>query len=236
MLTRMRSFVRNSCGSPMKRLSPRSKLVAGLIAGVIAAYYLVPMLTPTPEIALTIGEPWEDMRQRSTARIGPSVPGRSWFGMPDTDASLRLVDSRYGFTTPPARFFAVGFTDDRVRNVRMSPQVEPLLLDDALKLVMDIEAQLVAGGWVNIRPDSQPRFADTPQWRAQLRDSKQGGTTYWQAGDSFQVFLVLHRFQYSKRPTEERYLLSLDLSAPRIPRDPTPYFPPQPKPCAAVCR
>jgi hypothetical protein len=220
----------------MKRLGIRSKLMAGLIAGAIAAYYLVSILTPTPEIALTIGEPWEDMRQRSTARIGPYVPGRSWFSMPDTDASLRFLDSKYGFTTPPARFFAVGFTDDRVRNVRMSPQVEPLLLDDALKLVLDIEAQLVAGGWVNIRPDSQPRFADTPQWRAQLRDENKGGTTFWQAEDRFQVMLVLHRFQYSKRPTEERYLLSLDLGSPWIPRDPTPYLPRQPKPCAAVCR
>jgi hypothetical protein len=220
-------------------MTPRRRLYALFVlvlTSVLAIQYLASAISGPPEIALMIGEPWDDMRRRSTARISKAPPGEIWFAMPSTDAQLRFIDPKFGFKTPLARFFTVGFENEQVRSVRMSPQVEPLLLDDALKLVMDIEAQLVAGGWVNIRPDSQPRFADTPQWRAQLRDENKGGTTFWQADDRFQVMLVLHRFQYSKRPTEERYLLSLDLGSPWIPRDPTPYLPRQPKPCAAVCR
>lgn len=211
----------------MKLLRRRFAFLTLLLMCTFIIQYLASILIDPPEIALTIGEPWEDMRKRSSAQIGTSVPGRSWFRMPATDASLRFIHPRFGFQTPPARFFAVSFDDERVSGVRMSPQVEPLLLDDALKLVMNIEAQLIAGGWVNIRPDTNPPFADTPEWRARLRDKYKGGTTYWQAGDDFQVMLVLLRFRDSKRPHEERYLLSLDLAAPWIPRYPTPYLPRQ---------
>ena len=211
----------------MRRLGKRPTVLALLLLWTFAIQYLASVLIDPPEIALTIGEPWEDMRQRSSAHIGKIPPNEIWFSMPATDASLRFVHAQYGFVTPLARFFTVGFKNDRVRNVRMSPQVEPLLLDDALKLVMDIEAQLVAGGWENIDPHSNPPFADTPEWRARLRDKYKGGTTYWQAGDEFQVMLVLLRFRDSKRPHEERYLLSLDLAAPWIPRDPAPDLPRQ---------
>jgi hypothetical protein len=189
-------------------------LIAMLVIHVIAV-----TLTPAPEIALTIGEPWEDMRQRSTARIGEALPGELWFGMPETDASLRFIHPLYGFTTPPARFFTVGFKNENVRNVRMSPQVEPLDIDDVLKLVTNIESQLVDGGWVNMFPESDPSFGDTPEQRAVLRNAPNGLATYWQAGDAYQVMLVLHRFKVSKRPHEERYLLSLDLAAPWIPQE-----------------
>ncbi|WP_397452861.1 hypothetical protein [Pseudomonas sp. NA-150] len=64
-------------------------LVAFISLG--ALYLLVQMLADDPEIALLIDEPWEDMRQRSSASIGPAVPGRAWFGMPKSDARLRFV-------------------------------------------------------------------------------------------------------------------------------------------------
>jgi hypothetical protein len=201
----------------MKRPRIRRQLSALLFMVIIATYYLGSMLMPAPEIALTIGEPWEDMRQRSTARIGEAPPGEIWFGMPETDASLRFIDPQYGFTTPPARFLTVGFQYERVRNVRMSPQVEPLLLDEALPVLLDLQAQLISKGWKNIRPRTGPAFADTPAWRAKLRDSHQGGWTLWQAGDDYQVTLIMHRFTYSKRPKEERYLITLELAAPWLP-------------------
>jgi hypothetical protein len=197
----------------------RRKLSALLFLVVVAAYYLGPMVMPAPEIALAIGEPWEDMRQRSTARIGEAIPGHVWFSMPDTDASLRFIDPQYGYTTPPARFFTVSFENERVQSVHMSPQVEPLLLDGALKVVMDIEAQLLAGGWVNIRPKTFPTIVDTPEWRATLRNAPNGVTTYWHAEDKYQVLLIMHRFRDSKRPKEERYLITLNMAAPWTPRE-----------------
>ena len=71
------------------------------------------------------------MRQRSSAAIDPVIPGHFWGRLPNPDASLRFLDPEYGFLTPPARFFAVSFNrDELVTSVRMSPQIEQLLLDD----------------------------------------------------------------------------------------------------------
>lgn len=95
--------------------------------------------------------------------------------MPKSDARLRLIDPQYGFVTPLARFFTIGFKNERATNIRMSPQIEPLLLDDALKVVLDLQDQWRKQGWFVIDPESDPALADTPQWRTQLRDINKGG-------------------------------------------------------------
>lgn len=170
-----------------------------------------------PEIALVIGEPWEAMRQRSSAIIDPAIPGHFWFSVPKSDARLRFTDPQYGFVTPLARFFTVSFNSgELVDGVRMSPQIEPLLLDDTLKVVLDLQEQWRNGGWTPTRPKDFPSFADTPQWRARLRDVNKGGKTYWQAGNQYQTMLVVNRFRDNKRPTEERYLITLALATPWV--------------------
>ena len=167
------------------------------------------------EIALKIGEPWEDMRQRSSAEIAPAIPNEIWFGMPKAHAKLRLADAQYTFETPPARFFTIGYVRGMVSDVRMSPQTEQLLLDDTLKIVLDLQEQWRNKGWRSMYPEEDPPFADTPQWRARLRDlKKNGGVTYWQAGDKYQVMLVVARFHDDRHPDEERYLITLALARP----------------------
>ncbi|WP_224788967.1 flagellar biosynthesis sigma factor [Pandoraea terrae] len=166
-----------------------------------------------PEIALVIGEPWEAMRQRSSAKIDPAIPGHVWGRIPKIDARLRFIDPTYGFVTPPARFFSVGFDDERVNNVRMSPQIEPLLLDDALKIVLDLEEQWRKGGWQLTFPEGWPAFADTPQWRAQIQACR-ASTTYWQAESKYQALLTVACFQDDRHPNEERYLITLALAKP----------------------
>ncbi|WP_426119967.1 hypothetical protein [Pseudomonas sp. DSP3-2-2] len=166
-----------------------------------------------PEIALKIGEPWEDMRQRSSARIDPATPDVVSFNIPKSDARLRFTDPQYGFMTPPARFFAIIFNNERISSLRMSPQIEPLLLDDTLKVVLDLQEQWRNAGWRPIYVEDSPSFADTPQWRARLRDEKKnGGVAYWKAGDQYRAMLVVGRFHDDKRPTEERYLITLELA------------------------
>ncbi|MNY60898.1 hypothetical protein D3C86_1975130 [compost metagenome] len=96
----------------------------------------------------------------------------------------------------------------------MSPQIEPLLLDDTLKVVLDLQDQLRNTGWTAIRVNEDPPFADTPQWRARLRDVNKGGTSYWHAGNQYQVMLIVNRFRDQNRPTEERYLITLSLATP----------------------
>jgi hypothetical protein len=167
-----------------------------------------------PEIALVIGEPWEDMRKRSSAIIDPAISGHAWGRMPKSDASLRLADPQYGFVTPLSRFFTVGFDDGRVNDVRMSPQIEPLPLDDALTIVLDLQDQWRKAGWKSIRVKDNPPFVDTPEWRTQLRDVNKGGTAFWQAGNRYQAMLILARFKDEKHPNEERYLITLALAKP----------------------
>ncbi|WP_095083799.1 hypothetical protein [Pseudomonas sp. Irchel s3h17] len=166
------------------------------------------------EIVLMIGEPYEAMRQRSSAAIGPAIPGQVSFNIPQSDARLLFTDPQYGFVTPLARFFTVIYRNELIYSVRMSPQIEPLLLDDTLKVVLDLQEQWRKAGWTPIRIKSFPSFADTPQWRARLRDVNKGGTAYWRAGDKYQVMLAVNRFKDYKRPIEERYLITLQLATP----------------------
>jgi len=199
--------------SLMHRVGWRRGILALAVVSLLTLA-AIELLSDEPEIALVIGEPWEDMRRRSSAVIEPAIPGHYWGRMPKSDARLRFADPQYGFVTPLARFFSVSFDDERVSNVRMSPQVEPLLLDDTLKVVLDLQDQLRAAGWTPIRIEEDPPFADTPQWRARLRDVNKGGTSYWHAGNQYQVMLVVGRFKDKKRPTEERYLITLALATP----------------------
>jgi hypothetical protein len=189
----------------------------GLVVVILLVWFAIRLGADEPEIALTPGEPWEDMRQRSSATIGPAIPGRHWFRIPKTDARLRLVDAEYGFLTPLARFFTIGFDNERIGSIRMSPQIEPLLLDDTLKVLLNLQDQWRKGGWFPIHIKDDPPFADTPQWRAQLRDEYRGGVSYWQAGKKYQVMLLVNRFEDYRNPNEERYLITLSLATPWIP-------------------
>lgn len=191
-------------------LRGRSLLLA-LFAVLVLLIYRA--LLNEPEIALTIGEPWESMRQQSSAAIGPVVPGYSWYNIPKSDARLIFTDPQYKFTTPLARFFTVSFdSKGLVRSVRMSPQVEPLLLEDTLEVLLDLQEQWRRSGWASIRPPIE----DTPEWRARLRDVNKGGTTFWQAGDLYQAMLVVGRFRDDNRPKEERYLITLSIAEPWV--------------------
>ncbi|WSO26938.1 hypothetical protein VUJ50_13120 [Pseudomonas fluorescens] len=170
------------------------------------------------EIALVIGEPYEDMRQRSSASIASAIPAEVSFNIPKSDARLRFVDPKFGFVTPTARFFAIFYRDDRIGSVRMSPQIEPLLLDDIFKVVLDLQEQWRNAGWVLTRPDQYPALADTPQSRAKFSGPRPIGTTYWQADDLYQVMMSVRRFKDDKRPTEDRYLITLSIAKPWMKR------------------
>ncbi|CBJ80459.1 hypothetical protein XBJ1_1326 [Xenorhabdus bovienii SS-2004] len=57
----------------------------------------------------------------------------------------------------------------------MSPQIEPLLYDDAIKIVLDLQDQWHKAGWVLTKAQERPALANTPELRAQLRSMKGGG-------------------------------------------------------------
>ncbi|CAI8953297.1 Transmembrane protein [Pseudomonas sp. IT-P258] len=200
--------------SLMHRVGWRRGVVVLAVAALLTAA-AIQVLSDEPEIALLIGEPYELMRQRSSAVIGPAIPGQVSFNIPKTDARLLFLDPEYGFVTPLATFFTIIYNKEKIISVRMSPQIEPLLLDDTFKIILDLQEQWRKAGWVPIRVKDFPSFADTPQWRAQLRDVNKGGTAYWRAGDKYQLMLVVSRFRDKKRPTEERYLITLGIHRSR---------------------
>jgi hypothetical protein len=170
------------------------------------------------EIALEIGGTYEEMLKHSSARFSPLYPdGGTWWGGPKSDVRLKFIDPQFGFVTPTGSEFTVVFKGNIIRSFRMSPLVEPLLLDDALKVVMDLQEQWRQGGWVSRRQHENPPFADTPEWRAKLRDVNKGSTTVWYAGNKYQALLVMHRFKDRKHPEEERYTIILQVAKPWLP-------------------
>jgi hypothetical protein len=213
---------------------------AYLIVLAVLTWAVIHSLTPLwdePEIVVEMGGTYEDLRRNSSAPFSPEIRGHIWYGIPMTDARLRFVDPQFGFDTPAARFFTVDFDDNVIFGIRMSPQVEPLLIDDALKVVLNLQDQWRAKGWVAKGLQNNPTIVDTPEWRAYLRKGILHGQSYWQAGDKYQVSLALGRFEDYRNPTEERYLITLALAKPWIPfeeieemPDEPSHFPaPQPK-------
>ena len=60
-------------------------LATRVLALAVAALLIlaaIRALSDEPEIALVIGEPWEAMRQRSSAAIDPAFPGHFWGNCP----------------------------------------------------------------------------------------------------------------------------------------------------------
>ncbi|MGJ0635969.1 hypothetical protein [Xenorhabdus bovienii] len=156
-------------------------IVLSIVFGLTIIYLYHTFYSRDPEIALVIGEPYEAMRQRSSAKISPPYDNSIGFRIPKTDARLHFTDPKYGFITPPARFFTVSYNKGIIENVRMSPQIEPLLYEDAIKIVLDLQDQWRKAGWVLTRAGEFPALANTPEWHDTLSNMKGPRKTYWQA-------------------------------------------------------
>ncbi|PHM38172.1 hypothetical protein Xmau_03559 [Xenorhabdus mauleonii] len=204
----------------MGRLQQIDRRSSGLIFALLivlclAGIYLYhSFYSAQPEIALVVGEPYEDMRQRSSADIAPHLPGHAWYSVPKTDARLHFIDPKYGFVTSPARFFTVMFDGGIIDGVRMSPQIEPLLYDDAINIVLDLQDQWRKAGWV-LTKGYRP-LVNTPEAHDSLRKMKGTGITFWQADDKYQVMLNMARFKDDRYPNEERYLITLAIAKPWV--------------------
>ena len=179
---------------------------------LVAAISLGALAYPAkaPAISLLMYEPWEDMRERSAARINSAIPGEPWFSIPNSDARFEFTDPTYGFITPPVRFFTINYNSQgKVHGVRMSPQIEPLLLDDTLDVLLDLQDQWRSKGWRLEWPDENPAFDDNHEWRSHLQSGGSGRTS-WQAEDKYQVTVFVRKFTDEDGPGKERYLITLD--------------------------
>ncbi len=189
------------------------KMLAVLAATllVIGACKAAELLTPAKEIALVIGEPWKDMQARSTAEIGPVYEGRHWYRQPKQLSYMRFADHQYGFITPPAKFFTVGFDDKgNIDGVRMSPQVEPLPLQEALDIVLDLQNQWRKSGWDLDEPEEFPAYDNTPVWHEALKKCA-ALSTHWNAGKLYQLMVVITCYEDNRYPDNKGYLVTISM-------------------------
>jgi hypothetical protein len=176
---------------------------------VIGACKAAELLTPAKELALVIGEPWTDMQARSTAEIGPVYEGRHWYRQPKQLSYMRFADHQYGFITPPAKFFTVGFDDKgNIDGVRMSPQVEPLPLQEALDIVLDLQNQWRKSGWELQDPIENPPYEDSTEWRKAIEQCT-AYSTYWQVKNLYSIAIAIGCFKDDRHPDEKRYLTTM---------------------------
>jgi len=168
-------------------------------------------LTPAKEIALTIGEPWVDMQQRSTATIGPVYEGRHWYREPDELAYMRFADPKHGFVTPPAKFFTVNFDDEgRIDGIRMSPQLEPLPLQEALDIVLDLQNQWRSNGWELSDPEESPAYENNERWKQAIENCR-SSSTQWHAEPLYELAIGINCFKRDRFPKKSGYMITISM-------------------------
>ena len=189
------------------------KFLAAFAAMVLAfgACKAAELLAPAKEIALIIGEPWKDMQARSTAEIGAVFEGRNWYRQPKQLSYLRFADPAHGFSTPTAKFFTVSFDENaKIRSVRMSPQVEPLPLQDTLNIVLNLQDQWRKTGWELDDAIENPPYEDNAEWRKAIEQCT-AYSTYWRVKDLYSIAIAIGCFKDYRHPDEKRYLITMSM-------------------------
>ncbi|MBU0541814.1 MAG: hypothetical protein KKC58_05375 [Gammaproteobacteria bacterium] len=180
---------------------------------VVGACKAAELLTPAKEIALIIGEPWKDMQARSSATIADNIPDEIWYRMPKGLAYLRFADPKHGFVTPPAKFFTVSFDDDAsIRSVRMSPQIEPLQLQQALDVMLDLQTQWRKSGWLLTDPE-EPAYENTPEWISRIEECR-SNATFWHVPDKYQIAVGIACYKDQRYPNEKRFMINFSMGRP----------------------
>ena len=168
------------------------------------------LLAPAKEIALVIGEPWKDMQARSTAKIADDIPDEIWYRVPKELAYLRFADPKHEFTTPAAKYFSISFNRGIVYSVRISPQIEPLPLQEALNIVLDLQNQWRKSGWTLDEPEEFPAYDNTPVWHQALKECS-ALSSHWNAGKLYQLMVVITCYSDKRYPDNKGYLVTISM-------------------------
>lgn len=190
--------------------------LAGLILGFSAVWGIYVNARPVDEVVLTLGEPYQKVRQQSRSTL-PVLTGDNRINLYiRRPAILRFSDPQYGFVTPAAKLLSLyADQDGKVTQLTLSPQVETLPLNEAMSIAVDLQDQLRSTHWRQILTVDHPPITDTPGMRAKIRAGV-GLQTFWLAGDKYQVSLDIRRFKHENRTSAERYLITLQLSGPPL--------------------
>ena len=176
----------------------------------IGACKAAEFLAPAKEIALIIGEPWKNMQTRSTAKIADDIPDEIWYRVPKELAYLRFSDPDYEFVTPPAKFFTIGFNRGKIDSIRMSPQIEPLPLQQALDIVLNLQEQWRTSGWTLDEPEEFPAYDNTPVWYQALKECS-ALSSHWNAGKLYQLMVVITCYGDNRYPDNKGYLVTISM-------------------------
>ncbi|MGX7004806.1 flagellar biosynthesis sigma factor [Caballeronia sp. KNU42] len=191
-------------------------LVAGLILGFAVAWGIYVKAKPADEVVLTIGESYSQIRQQSRSTLPVLTSDNRINLYVRRPAVLQFSDPQYGFVTPAAKLLSLyADQDGKVTQLTLSPQVETLPLNEAIATAVALQDQLRRAHWRPILTADHPPITDTSAMRAEIR----AGTdpqTFWQAGDKYQISLDVRRFKHANPTSDERYLITLQLSGPPL--------------------
>ncbi len=195
------------------RIKRSGYLICALI-GCAVVWGICAMTSRNDEVVLTLGEPYEQVRQQSRSTL-PELASDNRINLYiRRPAALRFSDPQYGFVTPAAKFLSI-YADKSgtVTALTLSPQADTLPFDEAMIVFIGLQDQLRRRGWKPFRLNRHPPIEDTRDTRAQIRHCA-APTSYWQAGNNYQISLNIRCFRSDDRPNDERYLITLDLGAP----------------------
>jgi hypothetical protein len=187
-------------------------LLSGVVLLAVGAGLAYGWRGQSRTVVLKLDESWETARERN------GLPNRSQEGKPlaTVIAAFRLDDPVYGFTTPRAVLLDFGLDgrdSPRITSVHLLPQAHPLVLDDAMTLVMQLQHQLRQRGWRPVRYPAWRPFEDTEAFRARIRGCE-FPMAVWNGGETYQVSLKVGCASVIQSPGAERYEVDLELGRP----------------------
>jgi len=132
------------------------------ITPVFLAFYISHEPKAIDTIFVHVGKPYEDVildstfPVRSNTLIRPTTPpieDSTWFKDP---VIVSFDDPQHGFTLPPTKFGAVGYSEGKVTTITTSPMLETLTFDQLIPLLSHLQQMLKDAGWP---PEDQDNYA-----------------------------------------------------------------------------
>ena len=184
-----------------------------VLLGAVLIWVLIP--SKPKEVALYIGQPFDEIQKSSTYPLDPWYPRNGWTQFITKPVVLRFSDPKYGFVLPPTKLLSISYSNSRVIIVDASPQLETLPLDEALALAESIRAQLIKGGWVLDEDDlEQEGYPEVYSRISQYPGGPKGRgpTQYWRADNKYRLYFYFRRFTDPDGKWNGKYLITIEVS------------------------
>ena len=92
----------------------------------------------------------------------------------------------------------------------MSPQVEPLPLQEALDIVLNLQDQWRNNGWVLSDPVEFPAYENNEVWVQALKNCS-AHSTHWQAIPRYQLMIAISCFERDRFPKKSGYMVTISM-------------------------